>query len=54
MEDKKVMLFHCACDCKVAIKNILYEYHLNFEDRVEVLKDIRYYINCIVGDDEDD
>ena len=51
MEDKRVMLFHCACDCKVAIKDILYEYHLDFEDRVEVLKEIRQYIDCVIADD---
>ena len=54
MEDKEVMLFHCACDCKVAIKDILYKYHLDFEDRVEVLKEIRQYIDCVIADDEDD
>lgn len=54
MEDKIVKDFLCACDCKVAIKEIIVKYGISlkdFEDYKDILIEIKEWIEYIIGDE---
>ncbi len=50
MEDKKIKLFLCECDCKVAINKTISNHNIDIDDYAEVLTEIKEWIEFVLGD----
>lgn len=45
--EKEIQLFHCECECKSAINNIITKYNISTTDYTKVLIEIKEWINYI-------
>ena len=50
MEDKIIKLFLCECDCKKAISETISNHNIDIDDYVEVLTEVKKWIEFIIGD----
>lgn len=45
--EKEIQLFHCECECKNVINNIIIKYNISTTDYIKVLIEIKEWIDCI-------